>query len=357
MNFLVIASLVVAFTVLIGALLAALVAGLDRAVKSEQVNAREDRENHNPSITLGHNVPVSGDYQDQLKQARKQAALQAANTPRGGNVGIGSVGDNKQPTAIEAAKSDPMTAVRIARFHGWSGVRTGITVAAPVEVAAKAPSETVAPEKSVADLVPGVDYQVIEITDDMNPAEIRKARIANAKAKSAAAKALKAAGPQVAPPVAVAAQVPVTNAEPVSPAPGQVTPATTSPGGVPVAGVDYAIIELTEDMTPEEKRKARITNAKAKSAAMKQFKASGGSASVAPVAAVSDVPPPVETTTAEPPAVEVAPPSDIPKPDFIEITDDMAPDEIRKARIQNAKAKSAYNRALKAAGIDPASVS
>jgi hypothetical protein len=35
----------------------------------------------------------------------------------------------------------------------------------------------------------------------------------------------------------------------------------------------------------------------------------------------------------------------------------MSPDEIRNARISNAKAKSAYNKALKAAGIDPASVS
>jgi hypothetical protein len=34
----------------------------------------------------------------------------------------------------------------------------------------------------------------------------------------------------------------------------------------------------------------------------------------------------------------------------------MAPDEVRKARIHNAKAKAAYNKALKEAGIDPGSV-
>ena len=37
--------------------------------------------------------------------------------------------------------------------------------------------------------------------------------------------------------------------------------------------------------------------------------------------------------------------------------DDMDPADMRKARIENAKAKSAYNKALKAAGIDPSTVS
>jgi hypothetical protein len=34
----------------------------------------------------------------------------------------------------------------------------------------------------------------------------------------------------------------------------------------------------------------------------------------------------------------------------------MSPDEVRQARVANAKANSAYNKALKAAGIDPGSV-
>ena len=67
----------------------------------------------------------------------------------------------------------------------------------------------------------------------------------------------------------------------------------------------------------------------------------------------------VQTEQAEP--AEIAAPSgietSIPKPDYIEITDDMDPADIRKARIANAKAKSAYNKALKAAGIDPSTVS
>jgi hypothetical protein len=355
MNFLVIASLVVAITLLLGALLAVLMAGLDRAVKNERVSAREKLENYNPSVTLGYDLPVSGDYQEQLKQAKKLAAIQAANTPRGGNRGIGTLGNKNQPTAIEAAKSDPVTAVNIARFHGWNGAREGVTAPTPADVVAKAPSETVAPEKSAADLVPGVDYPVIEITDDMPPAEIRKARIANAKAKSAAAKELKAAGPQIVEPTAAAGQVPTRDAEPAGPDSGQAISAAASQGGAPVAGVDYPVIEFTEDMTPEEKRKARITNAKAKSAAMKEYKASGGSIAAVPAGAVSEAPAPSET--AAEPTVERAPPSGIPQPNLIEITDDMMPEEIRKARIQNAKEKSAYKRALKAAGVDPASVS
>lgn len=45
-----------------------------------------------------------------------------------------------------------------------------------------------------------------------------------------------------------------------------------------------------------------------------------------------------------------------PPPEMIAITDDMAPDEVRKARIANSKAKSAYKKQLKAMGIDPKSV-
>ncbi len=43
-------------------------------------------------------------------------------------------------------------------------------------------------------------------------------------------------------------------------------------------------------------------------------------------------------------------------PELVDIIDDMSPDEIRQARIANSKAKSAFNKALKAAGIDPKSV-
>ena len=192
--------------------------------------------------------------------------------------------------------------------------------------------------------MPGEDYEVIAITADMLPAEKRKARIANAKAKSAAVKALKASAPvAAATPVQPQADAPVADAAVAAPAPVGV--------GEPVAGVDYEVIEITDDMSPDEVRKARISNVKAKSAAMKAYKAS---AAAAPVAE------PVSESVAQSPAPEVdnaaTVPSNVAPPDLIEIADDMAPDEVRKARIHNAKAKAAYKKALKAAGIDPSTV-
>jgi hypothetical protein len=117
---------------------------------------------------------------------------------------------------------------------------------------------------------------------------------------------------------------------------------------------------MTDEMAPAEKRSARIANAKAKSAAMKAFKESGGAVSVpAPVA-------PSEPGGSEQKELDQAQsqavdtpleiPKDIPKPEYVEITDDMDPADKRTARIENAKNKSAYNKALKAAGIDPAAV-
>ncbi len=100
-------------------------------------------------------------------------------------------------------------------------------------------------------------------------------------------------------------------------------------------------------MTPEDVRKARIANAKAQSAYNKALKAAGVSATAAAATAPATAP---AATPAAPPAATAG----IAPPDLIEITDDMPQDEIRKARIANAKAQSAYNKALKAAGIDPA---
>ena len=181
--------------------------------------------------------------------------------------------------------------------------------------------------------VPEPDY--IEMTDDMSPDELRKARIANAKAKSAYNKALKEAQ-AAAPAVAVAPQA-------------QAVPAAAAPPPVSVPEPNY--IEMTDDMSPDELRKARIANAKAKSAYNKALKEAGVTAVAAQPAPTQPVP--VAETA---PPVQAAPPaavSAVPEPDLIEMTDDMSPDEKRQARIANAKAKSAYKKALKDAGIDP----
>lgn len=350
MNIVLIGSLVVAATVVIGLVVAWLFTGLSNVVTKEQESAAREKEQIRPSLTKGFEIPVDADPATQLKTARKLAAQRAALLPRGANLRIGRLGAGNQPTAFDGTEQDPITAVKIATFHGWSFLNTGGALAAQATAeatSAKAPSETVAPTKSADDLEPGKDYPYIEITDDMSPAEVRKARIANAKAKSAAVKALKESG-EAAAPVAEAART--------APAPSEKgEPPVKAAAGEPQPGVDYEVIEITDDMSPDEVRKARIANAKAKSAAMKKFKEAGGGAAAptpAPEAA------PVGQTDGQEaratPAAEIR--ADIPKPEYIEITDDMDPADVRKARIQNAKARSAYHKALREAGIDPATV-
>ena len=189
--------------------------------------------------------------------------------------------------------------------------------------------------------MPGKDYPFIEITEDMSPAEKRKARIANAKARSAAVKAQKEASQTTVVAAEITADVPA------------VSSGDTQTIRQPEAGVDYEVIEITEDMSPDELRKARIANAKARSAAMKKSKEAGG----APVAQlISSAPSTVGSVPAVKKEEKAAPtiPSNIVRPEYIEITDGMDPGEVRRARIHNAKARSAYNKALKEAGIDPA---
>lgn len=348
MNVIVITSIVAVITLILGALLAVIFHAFSRAVNKEQSAMEAEKNRFNESLTMGLKIPADAEFSEQLREARKLAAQRAARMPRGSNLGIGKIGPENQPTALDGVKADPVTAVKIAKFHGWQLLHTGAQAAAAPETATKkAPTRTVEPEKSVDDLEPGVDYPFIKITDDMSPAEKRKARIANAKAKSAAVKALKAA-PTTAPATAPAEEQKVERVqEPEAPAKKTTT-------GEPQPGVDYEVIEITDDMSPDEVRKARIANAKAKSAAMKAFKEAGGEPGTAPEVKEERAP----ETQQEP--VETAPtseiPAGIPEPDIIEITDDMEPGEIRKARIQNAKAKSAYKKALKEAGIDPDSV-
>jgi len=343
MNIIVITSLVIAGTVMLGALLAVLFRGFNRAVVNEQQAAEEEKGGYNQALTYGYKIPVNADTQTQLKAAREEAARRAALTPRGANVGIGQADGDAVHTAYQGVKDDPVTAVKIASIHTWEGLRSG-SAFTPGQTLTHAAAVTAPPTRSATDLVPGKDYEVIEITDDMMPAEKRKARIANVKAKSAAVKALKATGAAV-PAAAIAVEAPAAAAAPATVA---AAPAVTKE---PVPGVDYEVIAITDDMGPDEVRKARIANVKAKSAAMKAFKASGASAAAAPALPAE---PSVIVEPAVAPATEA--PADITPPELIEIMDGMAPDEVRNARIQNAKAKSAYKKALKEAGIDPSSV-
>ncbi|MGH2538866.1 MAG: hypothetical protein ACRDHL_15865, partial [Candidatus Promineifilaceae bacterium] len=83
------------------------------------------------------------------------------------------------------------------------------------------------------------------------------------------------------------------------------------------------------------------------------FKESGGAAAAVPVPAQAETPAPAATPAAPAPAA-ARPGASVPEPDYIEITGAMSPDQVRKARIQNSKLRSAYAKALKAAGLDPA---
>lgn len=345
---------VIFLVLLAGMLLAFLFTRMSHAVTDVQAEMASEERAYNPGVTLGHRIKVESDYEEQLKQARLEAAKAAAALPRGGNYGIGRDGQSMLSTAGKNIDKDPITAVRIARFHGWDGARSGAPSASAsnggVAPAAAAPAVAVATAPAAPAIAPPV---LIEITSSMSPEEVRKARVANAKAQSAYNKALKAAasGAPVAAPVAVG----------VAPA------AAAAPAAAPVVNIaPPTLIEITDSMSPEEVRKARVANAKAQSAYNRALKAAGvdpaalKAGTVAAPAAAPIVAPAVEAPAALAPAA-VAPaasavPAGIAPPKLIEITDDMSPEDKRQARVANAKAQSAYNKALKAAGIDPASL-
>ena len=329
---------VVLLVLFLGGLLAWLFTKADNVVTGTKLEMVAEQQAYNPAITMGHEIKVSSDYPTQMKEARLEAAKTAAATPRGGNFGIGSLGNVLTMTASKGLADDPMTAVRIAEFHGWDGARNGIPAGGVPAGVATAPAAVAAPTASgVVEVVAGRDYQEIAITDDMPPEEVRKARVANAKARSAALKAAKAAQ---------------TGAAPAGVAPAAVVGAAAAVAAAPMAvGIEPpTLIEITDSMAPEDVRKARVANAKAQSAYNKALKAAGGTPGAAATAApIADVPVAAAAAAAVP--VGIAPPQ------LIEITDSMAPEDIRKARVANAKAQSAYNKALKAAGVDPSAVS
>lgn len=331
---------VIFLVLMAGLLLAFLFSRLDRTVTGTRMEMEAEERAYNPGITLGHRVKVKSDYEEQLKQARLQAAKTAADLPRGANSRVGRAGISTLATAGKSVSSDPVTAVRIARFHGWDGARTGIP-------SGGIPAGGVAPAVAATPVVSGAPSaaagiappKLIAITDDMPPEEVRKARVANAKAESAYNKALKAAASGA--PVAVGAATPAAM-------PAAVAAAAPAPSSI----APPKLIEITPGMAPEDVRKARVANAKAEAAYNKALKAAGAAVG----AAVAQ--PAAEAVSAAPVAAAVAAPvaTGIEPPQLIEITDSMAPEEIRRARVANAKAESAYNKALKAAGIDPASL-
>jgi hypothetical protein len=331
---------VIFLVLLVGLLLAFLFSRADHAVTNTRTAMTAEEKAYNPNVTLGHKIKVQADYEAQLKQARQVAAKRAAALPRGANQQFGRAGESQFAPASQALGNDPQSAVRIARFHGWDGARVGPTSTA-VAAAPVAAAPGARPAAATAGIAPP---NLIPITDSMSPEEVRKARIANSKAESAYNKALKAAasGAPVAAPAAAAVAAPAATAAGIPAAAGIAPP---------------KLIAITPDMAPEDVRKARVANAKAESAYNKALKAAGvGAGTVAGVEAVvnAEMPGPV-TAVAHPEAAAPAA-AGVEPPKLIVITPDMSPEDVRKARVANAKAESAYNKALKAAGVDPAAL-
>lgn len=276
---------VIALSLIIGIILASLLARFSQAVITTQSGLEQEKVGFNPGLTYGHKILVQADAATQLKQARQLAAKTAARLPRGANQRIGRKGAENLKPASQTMEQDPMTAAHIAAFHGW---RTVTATARPTAAATRtpavakaAPTPVAAKLKTADDLIPGQDYPYIEITEAMSPADRRKATIANAKAKAAAAKALKESGAVVAVPAGdgtSVAEVVETTVEMVVAAPAGDVMATGPAAGEEanlVAGRDYPYIEITPDMPPADRRKATIANAKARSAAAKARKSAG----------------------------------------------------------------------------------
>ena len=356
MNIFTIATLV-AFLILLFALgLMWLIVNFSQLVVNNEaaIEAKEKSRNAvNPSQTGGLAISASADYKQQLFDARRLAAKIAAHKKRGENLTIGRLGttdahkDKKHVTV--GVKTDPLSAVKIAHFHTWKGLDIAKTAVAAGPGAA--PSGAVKTVKRK--LVAGKDFQWVDFKGLSGGAK-RKAIIANGKAKYAAYKAAKAAGLDT---MTVAAGGAAPAAQAVAAAPAiELPPAPT-------------LTKIVAGMDPAAKRKAMIGNSKAKSAYNKQLKAIGinpkdvkwtdegpklpDSAQAALSAAQAAAPAPVAAGASATPTASIELP---PAPEFTVITADMDPAAKRKAMIGNSKAKSAYNKQLKAAGIDPKTV-
>jgi hypothetical protein len=325
---------------LLGLGLAKLMYSLSRAITVAYAEAEDEKKKFRPAATMGYRIAPTDAPDTQFKQAREEAAKRAAAQPRGGNMGVGKGGSLQ--TASKKLAQDPVSAFKIAQVQGWTGLGEMDKYQSAAASAPTAAPSAAGPRVKKK-LVPGQDYPVTNITAGMDPAEVRRIRIANAKAKAAAMKALKASGADT-----VAA--PATAGAPSAPKAPKVTAAS-------VGVAEPQLIPITDDMDPADLRKARIANSKAMSTYKKALKAAGVSldddepveeAAPAPVAQA-----PAAVASSGPSSADLA---GIPKPDLIAITDGMDPNDLRKARISNSKAVSAYKKALKEAGIDPSTV-
>ncbi|MFT5195267.1 MAG: hypothetical protein ACI85U_002286 [Candidatus Promineifilaceae bacterium] len=326
------------------ALFALMISRLDAAVVQSKVDVEAGKKQFRPASTFGFKISQDEDSAVQFRDARHEAARQAVKLPRGANMRIGRKGAETLQTASENLKNDPVSAFKISETQGWGGLGEFAKLQTAASGAVAAPVAAAGATKTVKrKLIAGKDYEAVVVTASMSGLEKRAARIANGKAKYAAYKVLKESGQDMV----------VTTAAPVAAAVVSAGPSAAEAASA--AGIEEPVyIEITDDMDPAAKKTAKLSNIKAKNTYKKALKAAGVSASV-PAAAAAPI---VEAAPAVP-VTEAAPAglSDIPLPDLIEITDDMDAAAKKNAKLSNIKARSAYKKALKAAGIDPKSVS
>ena len=172
----VIAVAAIMLPILFGLGIGAALSQFDHVIEVTKDEIANKDQGFNPGLTLGYQIKTTKEADEQVKDARKLAAKIAASQPRGANMRIGNVYQPNLKTAWEGVDEDPLTAARIAEFHGWEGVKTG----AAGDDGAAAAEATDAPVVKIK-VIPGKDYTAIPITASMSLDEKRKARIANVR--------------------------------------------------------------------------------------------------------------------------------------------------------------------------------
>ena len=189
----------------------------------------------------------------------------------------GLSGAERRAAAVANAKAK---AAAYAKLKAAGKLIISESESAPAPAAAPAAAAPAAPAAPSVDLPPSPVLTVI--TDDMDRAAKKAAKLSNTKAKSAYKKQLKAMGID---PKSVewteTGAVLKAAAAPATPAPAATPAASAAPApaaeAAPAANVPPPpeLIAITADMDSAEKKAAKLSNIKAKSAYKKQLKAMG----------------------------------------------------------------------------------
>ncbi len=108
----VIGSLVVVLTIVLGGLFAFVFSRLDQVVDANKMEMELEAKSYNPALTMGYEINSQAPADEQVEEARKQSAKQAAALPRGANVRIGCPLKSRagKSASIGVVEHDPWTA-------------------------------------------------------------------------------------------------------------------------------------------------------------------------------------------------------------------------------------------------------